>query len=666
MVRAQSLALYKNRPVLVLEVRDRIEIRLEDGSTLKVREKDIEPLHEGPANALPEAAAEGDFETARRMLVPDAGTAPSPVSWAELAELVFGRSGAAEALACWKEAAEGALFRIEEGRPIPLGDEEVARRAEKLARKQGEAAERAEFLARAKRIKAQAAKSGPRDGAEADGFSEADGRFLSEIEALALGKSAKSRTCADLGIAETPEAAQAFLMAVGSWDENANPHPSRSGCPLSAPQIVLGTDSGKLPRADLTGLESYAIDNAWSNDPDDAIAWDGSSAWIHVADPASAIAPDSPADQEALGRGSTLYLPELVSPMLPDEALARFGLGLVGPLGAAADAAGTAGREPPISPALSIRVDVAEDGSVGGVEITASTVRVRRLSYAEADREIAEGRAPALEALAKIAERRRARRIANGAVEIDIPEIRVKVEGRGSGSNRDIAILSVGRDESSALVREMMLLAGEAAARWAFERGVPFPYYGQEAPAEPGQAAQGLADEGGSGAPRSLAAQFARRRLMRSGAWGPGPSAHRGLGLPFYAQATSPLRRYQDLLAHMQARAFLEGRPVLDADEISRRCALAQAASSATRQAERSSILHWTLAYLARRPGWEGEAVVVGSGQGAGGKTFPAYIPELGLETRMRLAAQRGLDETIPVKLARVDIPGLEASFDER
>jgi len=682
MFHAQSLALYKNRPVLVLEARDRIEIRLEDGSELKVREKDIELLHEGPVKAMPGAAEGGDFETARRMLVADSGTASSSVSWSELAELVFGQSGPAETLACWEEAAKGALFGIEEGRPLPFGDEEVARRAEKLARKEGEAAERAEFLARAKRIKAGAAKSGPRHGAaadagaaqsgsrpgaEAEGFRESDGRFLSEIEALALGKSAKSRTCADLGISETPEAAQAFLITVGRWDENMNPHPSRSACPLSAPSIGLGPDTNKLPRADLTGLESWAIDNAWSNDPDDAIGWDGSSVWIHVADPASAIAPESPADKEALGRGSTLYLPELVSPMLPDEALARFGLGLVGPLeaaGADALARGTArDLDLPISPALSIRVEVAEDGSIGGVELMASSVKVRRLSYAEADRQIAEGRAPALEALKEIAARRRSRRIANGAVEIDIPEIRVKVEGEGKA--RSISILRVGRDESSALVREMMLLAGEAIARWAFERGIPFPFYGQEAPSEPGQAAQGLADEEGSGAARSLAAQFARRRLMRAGAWGPGPSAHRGLGLPFYAQATSPLRRYQDLLAHMQARAFLSGGPLLDADEISRRCALAQAASSATRQAERASILHWTLAYLARLPGWEGEAVVVGSGQGSGGKTFPVFIPELGLESRIRLGAPRNLDEIAGVRLVRVDIPGLEASFDE-
>jgi exoribonuclease II len=646
MFHAQSLALYKNRPVLVLEARDKIEIRLEDGGSLKVREKDISLLHEGPVKAIPAAAEGGDFETGRRMLASEAGSDPSPLPWAELAELVFGRSGPSEVLACWKEASEGLRFRIENGFPQPLGDEAVAREAEKRARKEGEASERADFIERAKRIKA-AHRSGT---AETQGFAEADGRYLAEIEALADGRSAKSRVCAELGVSETPEAAQAFLLAAGRWDESVNPHPARSGCPLAAPRAALDAGTGGLERVDLTEMESWAIDNAWSNDPDDAIGWDGKAAWIHVADPASAIAPDSPADEEALARGSTLYLPELVSPMLPDEALERFGLGIVGPL----ESAGARdGRDLPISPALSFRVEVAEDGSLGAVEVMASTVRVRRASYGEADRAMAEGAAPGLAALAVLAARRKARRVANGAVEIDIPEIRVKVTGSGPSST--IEILSVPHDESSALVREMMLLAGEAAARWAFERGLPFPFYGQEAPSEPGQAALGDA----------LSAQFAKRRLMRAGAWGPSPSAHRGLGLPFYAQATSPLRRYQDLLAHMQIRAALSGAAGLDADEISRRCALAQAASAATRQAERSSILHWTLAYLSRRPGWTGRAIVVGQAQGPGGKAVPVYVPELGLEARLRPRSPLAPDEGVAVRLVGVDLAALEVSFEE-
>ena len=640
MFRAQALALYKNKPVLVLEVRDRIEIQTEDGSLVRVRDKDLVLLHEGPAKKIPQPAEGGDFETARRMLVPSPLSQQAALAWTDLAELVFGEQGPSEVLACYLEACRGLLFRLEDGSPLPMDDEAMSKEVQKRAKKEGEAAERGGFIDRAKAIKAHRRRAGSAEPAPEPAFEEGDGRFLAEIEALALGRSAKSKILSELGISETPEAAHAFLLGIGRWDIMLNPQPSRAQCSLSSPKLELGPMLEDLARSDLCSMESWAIDNAWSKDPDDAIAWDGNSVWVHVADPASAIRPDSPGDREALARGSTLYLPELTAPMLPDEALERFGLGLTDS-----------------SPALSFRIEVAEDGSISGVEAMASTVRVRRCSYGEADELLKAGTAASLAPLVELAARRKARRIANGAVEIDIPEVRIWIEG--TGREREIRIESLPRNESSGLVREMMLLAGEAAARWAFERGLAFPFYGQEAPSDMGPAALGeLSSEGEA----ALSAQFARRRLMRSGMWGPSPSAHRGLGLPFYAQVTSPLRRYQDLLGHMQLRAFLAGRPTLDADEVSRRCALAQAASAGTRQAERSSDQHWTLAYLARHPDWTGEAIIVGA---AGPGNWQLYLPALGLETRLRLGADRSLDERIGLRLVRADVASLESSFEE-
>ena len=103
----------------------------------------------------------------------------------------------------------------------------------------------------------------------------------------------------------------------------------------------------------------------------------------------------------------------------------------------------------------------------------ASTVRVKRCSYGEADLLMETGAAPDLVALAELAARRNARRVANGAVEIDIPEVRMIIES-GPGS-KDIRIEALPRDRSSALVREMMLLAGEAAARWPSSAHWPSP-----------------------------------------------------------------------------------------------------------------------------------------------------------------------------------------------
>jgi len=631
MIREKSLALYKNRPVIVLEAHDKLEIRMEDGSTLKVREKDLEALHPGPVNSLPVAASGGDFETARSM-----AEAGQSLSYAALADLVFGSAGPAEVLACWAEGQEALRFKQTPGGLVPLSDEEVAQEADKRARKENEASQRSAFIERAKLAKAgkrggqggQSSEELEKIGASAF-FEPGDDRFLAEMEAYAFGKSQKCRLAGEIGLAESPEAIHSFLLKSAVWDEKTNPWPSRAGCVVSPPKMALGPEKTGLVRSDLRDLKSWAIDNEWSHDPDDAVAWRDGWVYVHVADPAAAIRPGDEAEREARGRGTTLYLPEGTVPMLPDEALERFGLGLS-----------------ETSPALTVRMRVDADGSIAEAEVMASTVKVRRSHYAEADRFIDEGEAPELAALAGIAESRKARRLSQGAIEIDIPEVRVFVK------NGQVEIAELPETRSSGIVRELMLLAGEGLARWAWERKLPFPFYSQEAPAEAGSNAEG----------QSLSAQFARRRLMRGGITGPTPAAHRGLGLPFYAQATSPLRRYQDLLGHMQARAFLEGRDPLPADDVMRFCAEAQAGSAATRQAERSSELHWTLAWLVQHPGWEGEGVIVGAG---GQGSWQVYIPSLGLETRLRLGPGHELDERLALRTARIDLPKLESAFDE-
>ncbi|MEI6386689.1 MAG: ribonuclease catalytic domain-containing protein [Spirochaetota bacterium] len=624
MIAPKSIALYKNRPAFVLDrLGDKLDIRLEDGASLKVRDKDLEELHPGPATSMPVPAPGGDFETAWSVLAPADGEGGASQSARDLAELVFGKAGPAETLAAWFEGQRGLVFRAEGARLVPLSQAERDREGEKRTKKEGEAAVRAAFVERARQAFRRRAEL-PRPA-----FEEGDSRFLAELEALAYGKAGKCRLATEIGIGDSPEDAHSWLLSTGRWDESVNPHPRRSGCPTASPRVEIGPDLGEIQRRDLRHLEAWAIDNAWSHDPDDAISWDGEAVWIHVADPAAAILPDCAADREAFARGLTLYLPELTSTLLPPEALERFGLGL------AAE-----------SPALSFRVGLSEDGAVSSVEATASLLRVRRTHYAEADAIADRGAAGAegLRKLEEIAELRLRRRLENGAIDIEIPEVRVFVrEGV-------IAIEALPKTRSSGIVREMMLLAGEAAARWAFERKIPFPYYSQESPSET------------SSLPEGLAGEFAKRRLMRAGITGPTPSAHRGLGLPFYSQATSPLRRYADLLAHMQIRAALAGRETLDEDEVMRRSALAQAAGAPNRQTERASQAHWTLAWLQRNPLWQGEGIIVGA---AGPGAWQVHVPTLGLETRMKLGSNRALNGILALRVARIDLPRLEVGFQE-
>lgn len=116
MFRADNLVIYKNRPALVREIRDRIEIRTEDGASVKVRDKDLYLLHEGPVKTIPAASVDGDFETARKMLAGESDT-PIRSSWSELAELVFGTTNPSDILGCFEKAVEGLSFVLEEGMP---------------------------------------------------------------------------------------------------------------------------------------------------------------------------------------------------------------------------------------------------------------------------------------------------------------------------------------------------------------------------------------------------------------------------------------------------------------------------------------------------------------------------------------------------------------------
>ncbi len=601
MLREGSLLLYKGKAAIALGSGDKADIRVDGGETVKVREKDVVVLHPGPLKSFDAASAaasagEGDFDTARSMV--EGGRAAA----AELADIVFGKAGPAEVWAAVSHGLSGeGFFRVEGGELVALADEEISARDRKRREKEGAAAAREGFVARARKKGAFSAEEG-------------DARFLQEIEARATGAMASSRLLKEMGLEDSPEAAHAFLLRAGVKDPSWNPHPLRFGLALKAPEIAL-KPSGLSGREDLRGMEALAIDNEWSRDPDDAISWDGSRLWVHVADPAEAAPPGSEADAEARSRAATLYLPEGISPMLPDEALERFGLGLA--------------EE---SPALSFGIRLDGEGLIEDVEVLKSVVRVRRLSYESADREL-DGKT--LAPLSEIAGGNRARRAANGAVDISLPEVRVRVEGGKP------EIDPVGDAKSSGIVRECMILGGEAAARFAFREGIPFPYYGQEAPAE------GRADPGSGG----LAAEYAKRRLMRAGMISGAPVAHQGLGLSLYTQATSPLRRYQDLLAHQQLSAWLASRSggagaLMGADDIIEAAGAAQARSVQVRMAERLSLVHWKIVWLELHKGEALDGVVVGSA----GQRSIVLIPRIALETQLALGGRA--EPNAPVRLA--------------
>jgi exoribonuclease-2 len=282
-------------------------------------------------------------------------------------------------------------------------------------------------------------------------------------------------------------------------------------------------------------------------------------------------------------------------------------------------------------------MDLSTGAEVMHIEVVRSWVRVRRLTYAEVEAMI---ECEPFADLWQIAQTFRERRRANGAALMEFPEVVIRVTG-GDVSVRPLPLL-----RSRILVTEAMLMAGEAAARFALERNIPFPFATQGAPEIREQ-------------PETLAAMYAYRKKLKRRQMKSVPEPHAGLGLSAYAQVTSPLRRYLDLVAHQQLRAHLRGEPLLDASQLLARVGASEAVMGTMRRAERLSNRHWTLVYLLRHPGWRGEGILVERR----GQLGTALIPSLGLEAQVHLSGNPALDAPVPLALKDVDLPELGVHF---
>lgn len=627
MFKTKSLVLYKNQPALLQEVStDKYTIlyctalpspggKPAQFATQKVREKDIELLFEttsGEKTLLVQLlqvtedakAMQERIEPLYELLSEEEDSFTTPVSFADLQDYADVKT-AQDSWILYK-ALKNTLFFTEQA---PLSfmvqtKEVIARQEEKNRAKEAELENRSAFIQRLKAKKLNL---------------PADAQLMQDVEALALGQSDKSKTMKEAGFTETPEKAHKLLLDTGVWTVTKNPYPTRWGLSTQSATQRLAPP----PEEERITLEqeAYAIDNQWSTDPDDAIAFDGQYVWVHIADPASSVYPDSPIDIAARHRGATLYIPEGAVRMLAEDSLEDYALGLT-----------------PLSRALSFCIELDENGAVLSCKVLKTLVKVKRYTYEEAD---IQKDSPQLAPLYAIARRNEQRRLKAGAVSITLPEVHISV------TDGIVNISPALSWESNNVVREFMLLAGEAVAKFAFKNGIPFPFVSQEKPDLPTNILDGYAG------------QYQLRRCMRSRSLGVTPMQHAGLGLGMYTQVTSPLRRYSDLVAHQQLRAFIDGRPLLNKDTMLERIAAGDAAAGASVKAERKSNLHWILVYLTQNPQWEGDAVVVE----LKGKQALCLIPSLAQETLLTPSRTVALNDTIKVRAGNIDIPTLSVNF---
>lgn len=338
---------------------------------------------------------------------------------------------------------------------------------------------------------------------------------------------------------------------------------------------------GTAGRRDLTHLETLSIDSASTREIDDLLSIEPGVGetlrlGVHIADASAFVEPGGLLDRTARARGVTHYFPERRLPMLP-PAISEDAASLL---------------EGVDRPALSFFADVDGAGAVRSFEIVRSVVRSRRRSsYDEVDRAVASD--DALSLLDRVARCRTAWRLARGAVLLRSDEIDLHVQDGVVIAER-LPADSRSRD----IVTEAMVVAGEVAARFALERGVPMPYRSQAAPT-------GLppTPPGGFSSPREV--RDVRRKLSRARS-SIEPAPHGSLGLDAYVQATSPLRRYPDLVAHRQ---------ILDApydrDTLAEIVADGERHERVARRAEREAREYWALRWLADRVGETIEADVV-------------------------------------------------------
>jgi exoribonuclease-2 len=593
-----SLVLYKIRPALVSTVSDKIDIVLEGGKTKRVRAKDIEVLHPGPLDSLDSLVPlDGDVDEALELLEGE------QTHLQELTELLYGDFTPVHAWSAWQLVAEGLYF---EGIPRsiqPRSREQIE--ADLAAREEKAAAEAAweAFLARLR-------------GARLE---DEDRERLIEVERLALQQASSSRIMQALGHAENAENAHRMLISTGYWDARHNPYPARQAVEIQNPQTPV-PGLPEVPRLDLTHLPAFAIDDQGSNDPDDAVSFDGERLWVHVADVAALATPDSDLDLEARGRGANLYLPEGIVHMLPPAVTQKLGLGL---------------QE--ISPALSFGFRIDEQGNLSDIEPALTWIRASRHTYEEINGRLHE---EPFSQLLKLSLVYRSRRAAAGSARLDLPEVSVRCSGD------EVRIRPLERLDSREMVTDLMLMAGEAAAKYSLEHQIAVPFATQPPP-------DSLQE------PEGMAAMYAYRRQFKPSQSKTLEAPHSGLGLEVYTRATSPLRRYLDLVTHQQIRAHLLGLEPMAVKTVSERIGASDAVTGAIRRAERLSNTHWKMIYLQQHPKWQGEGVVVEQDE----RRATVIIPELALETRLRLREKPELDERLQLVLREVDLPELSARF---
>ena len=356
--------------------------------------------------------------------------------------------------------------------------------------------------------------------------------------------------------------------------------------PLEFPKEVMNqikripdevSEKEKKGRMDIRNWQTVTIDGEDAKDLDDAITLvrteDGYQLGVHIADVSHYVTEGSPLDQEAITRGTSIYLIDRVIPMLPH----KLSNGICS-LNAGVDRL-----------ALSCIMDLDKKGRIVGHKIAETVLNVdERMSYTsvakivegdEEEREKYKELVPMFELMQEVSELLRKQRTERGSIDFDFPESKLILDEDG----HPIDVYPYDRNCATKFIEDFMLAANETIAEDYFWQELPFLYRTHESPDE--EKIQKLAmfirkfgyylKQGGKehihpkeiqklignvhGTEEEALITRLALRSMQQAKYTTNNIGHFGLAASYYCHFTSPIRRYPDLQIHRIIKENLHG-----------------------------------------------------------------------------------------------------------
>jgi exoribonuclease-2 len=449
-----------------------------------------------------------------------------------------------------------------------------------------------------------------------------------------------ARAIAARAAIESPHDIFKVLVRLGIFDEDENIELHRCNVSVDftpdvmarAEQIVgsCRIESGNGSRKDLTQLPLMTIDGQGTLDFDDAISietiGDSFRLGVHIVDVAHFVHKGDAIDRQAGVRGSSIYMPDQKVSMLP-------------PVLAEGLCSLKAGAR---RPAISIMIQLSPMAEIRGYEIFQSLIKVEhQLTYYDAN--IYADADPNMRILRDIAEKFRKHRLDDGAIQITVPEISIWVN-----ENREVFINQINRESPGRmLVSELMIMANWLMAKHLKDRQIPAIFRSQPKPRE-----RLYKNHEGT-----LFQNWMQRRLLSRFVLSAKPEWHSGLGLDAYVTATSPIRKYFDLVTQRQIRASLGLEDAYTAEQINEIIQALELPMSQVGRIQYARHRYWLLKYLESQIGQKEEAIVLSRMR----KSFQILLTRYILECDLPLT---GGVELKPEDLIQVTIQRVNARKD--